>query len=100
MLNLQFNYAYTHTLDEMSNGGFEPIGDNDAVTPSNPYNLSQNYGNADYDTRHYVSANYVFTVPYWHGPRLLLNGWELAGTVFHSTGQPFTYIDSGAAAIQ
>ncbi|HET6170888.1 MAG TPA: hypothetical protein VFE01_11935, partial [Terracidiphilus sp.] len=99
LLKLQFNYAYSHALDEMSNGGFEPIGDNDVETPSNPYNLAQNYGNADYDTRHYVSANYVFTVPYRHGPRILLRGWELAGTVFHSTGQPFTYIDSATAAI-
>lgn len=93
-ITAQFNYAYSHALDEISNGGFEPIGDDDAETPSDPRNLAANYGNADYDTRHYISANYVFTMPYWHGPKVLVAGWEIAGTFFHSTGQPFTYIDS------
>ena len=48
MLTLQFNYAYSHSLDLVSNGGFNAFG----VNPEgqvNPYNLSQNYGNADYD---------------------------------------------------
>ena len=93
-LRASINYAYSHSLDEISNGGFEPIGDDASESPSNPYNLSQNYGNADYDVRHYISGNYVFTVPYWHGPKLLVSDWEISGTVFHSTGTPYTYIDS------
>ena len=57
-LSLQFNYAYGHALDEISNGGFDAFGIN-PVNPFNPYNLKQNYGNSDYDVRHYISANYV-----------------------------------------
>lgn len=93
-LSLQLNYAYSHALDEISNGGISAFGNNVAA-PNNPYNLSQNYGNADYDTRHYISGSYLLTVPYFHGPHLLTDGWQISGTVFHSTGIPFSVVDSG-----
>lgn len=93
VLTLQFNYAYSHALDEVSNGGFDAFGLN-PTNPFNPYNLSQNYGNADYDVRHYISASYVVNIPHFGGPRAVTDGWTLAGTVFHSTGLPFSYIDS------
>jgi len=93
VLSLQVNYAYGHALDEISNGGFDPFGGN-PVNPFNSYNLSQNYGNSDYDIRHYISANYILNVPYFGGPRALTDGWLIAGTVFHSTGLPYSYIDS------
>ena len=92
-LSLQFNYAYGHALDEISNGGFDAFGVN-PVNPFNPYNLKQNYGNSDYDVRHYISANYVINVPHFGGPKMLLDRWTIAGTVFHSTGYPYSYIDS------
>jgi hypothetical protein len=92
-LTLQLNYAYSHSLDEISNGGFLGFGGN-AIAPINPYNLSQNYGNSDYDTRHYVSGSYVFTIPYYGGPHILSDQWEIAGTVFHNTGYPFSFTDS------
>ena len=59
-LTLQLNYAYSHALDEISNGGFLPFGGNS--NPSiNPQDLAQHYGNADYDTRNYISGSYVLT---------------------------------------
>lgn len=88
-LSLQFNYAYSHALDTSSNGGFDAFGVN-SVGQINPYDLTQNYGNADYDTRHYVSANYAITVPHRAGPRLLVDNWEFAGAVFHNSGYPFS----------
>lgn len=92
-LSLQFNYAYGHALDEISNGGFDAFGVN-PVGQINPYNLAQNYGNADYDTRHYISANYVLNIPYWGGPHALTDNWQIAGTVFHNTGYPFSVFDA------
>ena len=88
-LTLQFNYVYSHALDDVSNGGFDGFGSNSEY-PHNPYNFSQNYGNSDYDTRHYISASYLITVPYWGGPRVLTDGWEIGGTVFHNDGYPFS----------
>jgi hypothetical protein len=91
-LTVQFNYAYSHALDEISNGGFNGFSAN-SINPVNPYNLASNYGNADYDTRHYVNGSYVYNLPYFGGPRVLTDGWEFAGTVFHSNGLPFSVND-------
>jgi hypothetical protein len=93
VLSFQFNYAYAHALDEISNGGFDGFSA-DGENPNNPYNIHQNYGNADYDTRHYISASYVINIPHFGGPKVLTDGWQVAGTVFHNTGYPFTYVDS------
>ncbi|WP_026441655.1 TonB-dependent receptor [Pseudacidobacterium ailaaui] len=92
-LTMQFNYAYGHALDEISNGGFDAFGVN-PVGQINPYDLHQNYGNADYDTRHYISANYAITVPYWGGPHVVTDDWEIAGTIFHNSGYPFSVYDN------
>ncbi|MGC2502285.1 MAG: hypothetical protein WA400_09185, partial [Silvibacterium sp.] len=93
-LTLQLNWVYSHALDEISNGGFDPFNGNTGTNiyeyPTNPTNFSQNYGNSDYDTRQYVSASYVLPVPYWGGPRVVTDGWEFSGTAFHNTGYPFT----------
>jgi len=90
-LTAQFNYVYSHALDEVSNGGFDGFSAN-SVGPHNPdiSKLYQNYGNADYDTRHYISASYVLTIPHFGGPKVLTDGWELSGTAFHNDGYPFS----------
>lgn len=91
-LTLQFNYVYGHALDTTSNGGFDAFGVN-AVGQINPDSLKQNYGNADYDTRHYFSANYSIAIPHFAGPRAVVDNWEVAGTFFHNTGYPFSVTD-------
>ena len=96
-LTVQVNYVYSHALDEISNGGFNQFSGNSAV-PENPYNLAQNYGNADYDTRHYINGSYVWNIPYYGGPRILTDGWEVAGTIFHSNGLPFTETDGNTGS--
>ena len=74
-VTLNFNYTYSHALDEISNGGFLAFGINSLgeESPGNaidPFNLAlQNYGNADYDLRHSLNGNYLITVPYFGGPR-------------------------------
>ena len=63
-LELGFNYTFSHALDEVSNAGYYPFDlntDPSILFPQNPNNIRQyNYGNADYDIRHYISANYVW----------------------------------------
>ncbi len=89
-LNMQFNYTYSHALDEISNGGILPFDGASITAPVNPYNLRHNYGNSDYDIRHYFNGNYLYMLPYFRGPKELTGGWELSGTVFLHTGLPFT----------
>jgi Carboxypeptidase regulatory-like domain len=97
---INFNYSWSHALDEISNGGILGFGVAGAnfLTPSNPNNLKQNYGNADYDVRQNFTASYVYTMPYYGGPKLLTDGWQASGTVFHHTGFPFTVIDTALQA--
>ncbi len=96
---ISFNYTYSHALDEISNGGILYYSYNNSETTSqNPNNLRQNYGNADYDVRHNITASYVYTMPYFGGPKLLTDGWQVSGTVFHHTGMPFTVTDSALQA--
>lgn len=97
---LQANYTWSHALDEVSNGGFSFFNGGSAGSVLNPQDSNNirkyNYGNADYDTRHYFSANYVWELPYRRGPALLLKGWRVAGTVFTRSGFPYTVFDSSA----
>jgi hypothetical protein len=97
-LTLQFNYTYSHTLDEISNGGLSPFSFGSGVISQqlNPFNLSNNYGNADYDSRHVINGSYVWTLPYWGGPRIMTDGWQITGTAFFNSGYPFTLMDSAA----
>jgi Carboxypeptidase regulatory-like domain len=99
-LTLNFNYTWSHALDEISNGGILGLGLVGAnyLTPINPNNLRQNYGNADYDSRQNITASYVYTLPYYRGPKFLTDGWQVSGTVFHHTGFPFSVVDSALQA--
>jgi len=94
-LNMQFNYTYSHALDEISNGGILNFNASSSVEAQiNPLDLRHNYGNADYDTRHYLNGNYLYMLPYFRGPRAVTAGWELSGTLFLHTGLPFSATES------
>jgi hypothetical protein len=86
----QLNYALSHNLDEISNGGILPFAPGAIAIQINPYNLGQNYGNSDYDVRHYMSGNYLYQLKYFGGPKVLTDGWQISGTIFARSGLPFT----------
>ena len=96
-VQVQANYTWSHAMDEISNAGFLPyslLTNISVLSPQDPYNLRRyNYGNADYDTRHYFSLNYVWNTPYWRGPKVALSGWVFSGTIFARSGLPFTVVD-------
>jgi len=104
------NYTYSHALDEISNGGFSTFAsaqfgatNNSIQFPQTPFNLRANYGNADYDVRHQLNANYVWELPlrkltFGHGPDAALKGWQVSGTAFVRSGLPFTPVDLGTSA--
>jgi hypothetical protein len=114
-LSFTLSYTWSHALDDISNGGvnnlpFNALATNGVIglgqnvtTQANPYNLAANYGNSEYDVRHYLSANMVFTDVFrraglkW-GPNRLLGGWTLSGNWFWRSGLPFTVIDNADEA--
>lgn len=95
-ITLQFNYEYSHALDEISNGGFEPFAPDagDSAAVANPYNLHAQYGNADYDIRQNTTGTAVWEVPSYHKYRALTGGFEFSTAVFHQTGLPYTVLQS------
>ncbi len=102
------SYTWSHALDTCSNECLEPFNALSAV--SYRYQLSplsakaQNYGSADYDVRHSMNANYVYTVPTstFHNGVLknVLGGWTVAGTFFFHSGYPFTIVNSSIRGTQ
>ena len=89
------NWTWSHAMDEISNGGILPFGGN-GYYPINPFNLAMNYGNADYDLKSNLNGSYLITVPYFGGPKLLTDRWQVGGVVFLHTGFPFSVTDSNA----
>lgn len=108
-LSFNFNYVWSHALDDVSNSGVanEPFGALDTAADvtyaQNPFNIRANHGNADYDVRHYLSASFVYTDMLRHsgfhwGPNRIFGGWTLSSNIFYRTGLPFTVIDSADTA--
>ena len=103
---VNFNYAYSKAMDESE--GLDPFNFNTNTSirfQEDPQNLRRNYGPADWSVKHYISANYVWTLPVrkalmGHGWAPLVDGWQIAGTVFFRTGLPYTVIDSFAPPVQ
>ncbi len=88
-LTFNRNYTWSHALDDVSNGGVanETFGifqtNPNIAAPQNPFNFRGNYGNSDYDVRHYFNANLVLTDMFRHagfkwGPNQVFGGWTLS----------------------
>jgi hypothetical protein len=91
------SYTWSHTLDEISNGGFLNAGVHNILGQINPQDFrANNYGNADYDVRHSFNANYVWTEPFHFGSKAMdaiLGGWLVSENFVTRTGLPYTVID-------
>ena len=104
-LSLQLNYEFSKALDEISNGGLEPFapdaGDSGAFV--NPFDLRSNYGLADYNVKHNVTAAFVYELPTLIRTggalvRNLVGGFEFSGDVFHQSGLPYSITQSLSAS--
>jgi Carboxypeptidase regulatory-like domain len=101
-LSGRINYTYSHAFDEISNGGALPFSVNNSVILQNdPDNLRSSYASSDYDSRHSITASYVYELPFKSTNRLLnaaIGGWQLSGTMFWHTSFPFTVVDGATVA--
>jgi hypothetical protein len=98
-LSFDLNYTWSHGLDEVSNGGIFTINTNTAIaTQISPYGLrQQNYGNSDYDIRHSLTGDWVYSPAYRFGNRYVntaIGGWQWSGKLFLRSGLPFTVADN------
>jgi hypothetical protein len=98
----QFSYTWSHALDTCSNECLARFNLGTATSVRHqlsPLGLNNvNYSSADYDSRHTISANYVYTVPtsYFHNSvvKAVLGGWTAGGTFLYHAGYPFSIINS------
>jgi hypothetical protein len=100
-LSGHFNYVWSHALDHVSNGGQNEFSSADSLIDQLlPGSLIKNYGDADYDIRHVISADFVYA-PRFKMQNKVLNqlasDWQLGTKITYHTGLPFSVIDGNAA---
>jgi hypothetical protein len=98
-LTLDFNYTFSHSLDDAS-GIQSETGFGTAAFIVNPIRQRENYGNSDFDTRHLINISTVWQLPFGRGKKFantdskalnaLIGGWQLAGIYRWNTGLPIT----------
>ncbi len=94
---LDFNYTYSHSLDDAS-GLQTETGYSSSAFIVNPIRQRDNYGNSDFDIRHSINAAAVWQMPFGKGRALMSNangvaqailgGWQLSGIFRWNTGLP------------
>ena len=97
----QVSYTYSHALDFVSNGGEgENYNSGSVAGQIAPFYGANNlnYSNADYDIRHNLVADGVYTEPYKASNPILntiLGGWVGGFKAYWRTGTPFS-VTNGA----
>ena len=103
--SIQANYTWSHTIDEVSNGGYGIFYNANSSINSqiNPFCLRcNNYGPADYDIRNSFNASYVWQTPWKFNNKFAngaFGGWMLSQNFFARTGLPWTAQDSGSSIL-
>ena len=99
-VEFQANYAWSHCLDTVSNGGFLSFSAAGILSPL-PGELRRQYGPCDYDVRQNFTATYLYELPLHVRNRALgyaLNGWQISGTAFWHSGLPFSVVSTPYSA--
>ena len=87
------NYAYTHEIDNGSNGS----GDGDEINPQNALCQACEWASGAWDATHVVNGNAVYELPFGRGKQMLNQGgvagaiagnWQLTTTALARTGFP------------
>jgi Carboxypeptidase regulatory-like domain len=87
-VTMQVSYTYSHCLDYASGTfGLEE----GATGLLDPYDPRYDYGDCNFDLRHNLVANVVYTLPF-KGNRLV-EGWQLSGIFTAQSGMPFSISD-------
>ena len=88
--NVTLNYTLSRNQTDATN-------DRDAVDiPQNPNNPDADYADARTDRRHIFNGSFVYELPFFRNasalPKAFLGGWQVAGIVNISSGQPVSRI--------
>jgi hypothetical protein len=102
-LSFNFSYTYANSIDLGSDT--ERNNELSATTFSaiiNSFNPKANRGVSDFDTRHLVTGNFIYQLPFGRGMRYgaesnravdaVIGGWTLSGITRWSSGLPFSIL--------
>jgi hypothetical protein len=107
-LLFNINYTLSHSLDHASAperaGTFgAAIGDAYSGFMLNSWDLSQQYGDSDWDMRHQLNSHWVYELPIGRGKAFasgmpgwanqILGGWTISGIFRANTGLPFAAVN-------
>ncbi len=88
----QFSFTWAHALDDVTEYRGE--------IPLDSFNLAQEYGSSDYDTRLNFTAFLAYDIPGAHRWKLLTSGWQANGFISIHSGQPFNFPGWDASGAQ
>src|ERR1700757_2153616 len=98
-LSLNFNYVWSHMLDDWDSSGWGNRSGPQDYQISSAYNPRADYSNSNFDVRHAFKGYAVYQLPFGRGKQFLngsraldeaVGGWQIAGTVILQTGNPFS----------
>jgi hypothetical protein len=102
-LTMDFNYSYSHSLDDASGlQGETGFGNNtsNGAFIVNPIRQRNNYASSDFDIRHLINVSGVWQMPFGKGKAFMntenralnavIGGWQLSGIYRWNTGLPIT----------
>ena len=102
-LTLDFNYTYSHSIDDAS--GLQSAASYDGTAfILNPFRQRDNRASSDFDMRHQINANAVWQIPFGKGRRFLsdlpsvgqgiIGNWQLSTIFRWNTGMPIGFYDA------
>jgi hypothetical protein len=100
-LTFQFNYTWSHFLDDQDSAGWGNRGGNQYWQIGD--NPKSNYGDSNFDIPHAFKGIVAYELPFGEGKAYLhsnnivdaiAGGWRISGTFIHQSGNPFTVFDS------
>ena len=103
-LQFQFNYVFGKSIDLGSDSERSDYNKNQTFSSIvNAWNIKGNRGVSDFDTRHAISGNFNYILPFGRGATFasnsnrvvnaLVGGWDIAGLVHWTSGLPFSGVD-------
>lgn len=111
-VSLSFNYVWSKFLDDQDSSGWGGRGGPANYQHASSLTLNQaskNYGPSNFDVRNAFKGYAVYQLPIGKGKTFLnnstladevLGGWEIAGTVIESTGNPFQVFGTNSTYAQ
>ena len=107
-LQMDLSYTLSHSIDMGSDAERATLHNGGTFSfILNTWKPQLNRGNSDFDTRHLITTDYVYLLPFGTGKMIgsganhlvdgFIGGWQLSGAVHWSSGLPFSFYEPGWA---